>query len=122
MVFLMPVTWHMEQLSRVRPLKVTTVPKLELQAAALLSQLLVYIANILNIPLHMVYPWTDSAIVLGWLKKMPHAISEVFIRNRIYAIQEALPQTMWHHVTSKDNPADIASRGWPVTELLTSSL
>jgi len=108
--------------ARVRPLKVTTVPKLELQAAALLSQLLVYTATILDIPLHMIYPWTDSAIVLGWLKKMPHAISEVFVRNRVAAIQEALPQSLWRHVTTGDNPADIASRGSSVTNLLSSSL
>ena len=108
--------------ARVRPLKVTTIPKLELQAASLLSQLLVYVAAILKVPLDQVQPWTDSTIVLGGLRKMPHSITEVFVRNRIAAIQEALPQALWRHISSGDNPADIASRGSSVDDLISSSL
>ncbi len=69
--------------ARVSPLKVTTVPKLELQAAALLTQLLVYTANTLDIPLHMVHPWTDSTIVLGWLKKMPHGMLSTRLQQAV---------------------------------------
>ncbi len=36
--------------ARVRPLKVTTILKLELQAASLLARLLVYAANTLQVP------------------------------------------------------------------------
>ncbi len=108
--------------ARVRPLKLTTIPKMELQAAALLAQLLVYVSNTLHISISQVQPWTDSSIVLSWLRKPPHSISEVFVRNRISAIQDSLPESLWRHVPSKSNPADIASRGCSVPELLTSTL
>ncbi len=108
--------------ARVRPLKVTTIPKLELQAATLMTELLVYSARIFNIPLSKVQPWTDSTIVIGWLRMMSHAITEVFVRNRVAAIQEALPDAFWRHVPSSSNPADLASRGCNVSEIINSSL
>ena len=71
--------------------------------------MLVYSARIFNIPLSKVQPWTDSNIVIGWLRMMPHAITEVFVRNRVAAIQEALPDIFWRHVPSSSNTADLAS-------------
>ncbi len=108
--------------ARVRPLKVTTIPKLELQAATLLTQLLVYTSKLLNIPKTQIQPWTDSSIVLSWLRKPPHSITEVFVRNRISTIQDSLPDSLWRHVPTKSNPADLASRGTTVPELTSSTL
>ncbi len=108
--------------ARVRPLKVTTIPKLELQAASLLARLLVYAANTLQVPHTHLQLWTDSTIVLSWLRKMPHSISDVFVKNRISTIHESLQDAMWRHVPSGQNPADIASRGSSVADLLSSSL
>ncbi len=71
----------------------------------------VYTSKLLNIPKTQIQPWTDSSIVLSWLRKPPHSITEVFVRNRISTIQDSLPDSLWRHVPTKSNPADLASRG-----------
>ncbi|XP_075167730.1 uncharacterized protein LOC142239861 [Haematobia irritans] len=60
--------------------------------------------------------WTDSTIVLAWLKKPPCAWS-TFVGNRVSEILENVGKDKWRHVDSKDNPADVASRGCTPSEL-----
>ncbi len=81
-----------------------------------------YAASIFKLSLNLTQPWTDSTIILGWLRMMPHAISDVFVRNRVSAIQESLPDALWRHVSSRDNPADLASQGSSATSLINSSI
>lgn len=35
----------------------------------------------------------------------------MFVANRVTEIQNATPPSCWHHCSSKDNPADLISRG-----------
>ncbi len=107
--------------ARVLPIKPTTIPKAELRGALLLAQLIQRTAALLNIPLDRVFTWLDSEVVLHWLPKAP-TMSDRFIANRVFAIQELLPDVQWRHVRSKENPADLASRGVRAQDLLTSSL
>jgi len=65
--------------------------------------------------------WTDSAIVLHWLSKQASQLTDRFVANRIQSIHDHLPLTVWRHVPTSDNPADMASRGVPAAELITSS-
>ncbi|GFV00279.1 DUF1758 domain-containing protein [Trichonephila clavipes] len=48
--------------------------------------------------------------VLSWLSGHPRQW-KTFVANRTSEIIEVLPTKHWRHVTSKENPADIASRG-----------
>ncbi|GFW33641.1 integrase catalytic domain-containing protein [Trichonephila clavipes] len=57
-----------------------------------------------------VFAWTDSKIVLSWLSGHPRQW-KTFVANRTSEIIEVLPTKHWRHVPSKENPADIASRG-----------
>ena len=54
--------------------------------------------------------WTDSTIVLNWLRGSPRRF-KVFVGNRVSAIIDAIPPCCWYHVDSANNPADCASRG-----------
>ncbi len=54
--------------SRVAPVKPVTVPRLELTAAVLLTRLLTSVTSDLSIPIENCYAWTDSSIVLSWLR------------------------------------------------------
>ncbi len=107
--------------ARVSPVRPVTIPRLELTAAYLLSKLLLTVSTDLNIPIHDVYAWTDSTIVLSWVNKSPTNL-KVFVANRIASIQDVIPPRQWRHVRSKDNPADLASRGVSTSDLLNSTL
>ncbi|XP_026482864.1 uncharacterized protein LOC113391113 [Ctenocephalides felis] len=54
--------------------------------------------------------WSDSSIVLAWLRTDPSQL-KMFVSNRVAEISELTPAILWRHVPSKENPADIVSRG-----------
>jgi hypothetical protein len=106
--------------TRVGPVKPMTVPKLELCGAVLLSRLLKQISEATRIPTNQMFAWTDSTIVLAWLRGDPTRW-QTFVRNRVVAIQDIIPNR-WYHVRTSENPADIASRGMPLGDLKNCSI
>ncbi|GBO20368.1 hypothetical protein AVEN_135964-1 [Araneus ventricosus] len=64
----------------------------------------------MKISFHSTVLWTDSTIVLAWIQKDP-SVLKPFVRNRVSAIQNLTEINAWKHVPSKENPADIISRG-----------
>lgn len=107
--------------TKVAPLKRMTIPRLELSAALLLSELMVYVQRMLEVESLQLYLWTDSAVGLAWISGHPSRWKE-FVRNRVSRIQEILPRATWFHVAGKDNPADCASRGVSPAQLVTHPL
>ncbi|GFV63868.1 pao retrotransposon peptidase superfamily [Trichonephila clavipes] len=96
--------------TKVAPVKQVLIPRLELCAAHLLSKLFKSVLWTLKHYTFDVFAWTDSKIVLSWLSSHPRKW-KTFVANRISEIMEVLPTKHWRHVPSKENPADIASRG-----------
>ncbi|XP_065361992.1 uncharacterized protein LOC135955567 [Calliphora vicina] len=102
--------------TRVAPIKVISLPKLELCGAVLLANMTHNLLTQLNLPLHQTYFWTDSSIVLAWLSKQPNSWN-TFVANRVSTIIQTVGVENWNHVASHDNPADVASRGCTADEL-----
>lgn len=109
--------------SRVAPLKVMTIPRLELCAANLLSDLIHKIQPMFKNQEIRTFNWSDSRITLCWMKKSP-ATLKTFVANRIMNIQEKSEEikTTWKWISGKENPADLISRGTTTGELIKSKL
>ncbi|XP_076661056.1 uncharacterized protein LOC143364804 [Halictus rubicundus] len=101
--------------SRVAPLSQITLARLELCGAVLLATLSQTVRNALTHNIDKTIFWTDSTVVLGWLKKQPSTL-KTFVANRVADIQRKTDIQSWRHVRSTDNPADLISRGTTAVE------
>ncbi|XP_055614816.1 uncharacterized protein LOC129761133 [Toxorhynchites rutilus septentrionalis] len=107
--------------SRVAPLKRFTIPRLELCAAKEAGMLYEKVSKALSLDKIPAYFWSDSTIVLHWLKSPPNRW-KTFVANRVSSVQTSTYGHVWKHVSGKDNPADLVSRGMPVKEFIQSKL
>ncbi|XP_047520275.1 uncharacterized protein LOC125059771 [Pieris napi] len=102
--------------SRVAPIKPTTIPRLELCGAQVAAKLYKKVCSSLRIKVTNTFFWTDSSIVLGWLKMLPSKLN-TFVRNRVGDILEITGDCEWRHVPTAQNPADYVSRGVKVDDI-----
>ncbi|XP_055543763.1 uncharacterized protein LOC129729276 [Wyeomyia smithii] len=75
----------------------------------------------LAIEVHGIYYWTDSMVTLDWISN-PTKKRPTFISNRVRKINDMSPIENWNHVGSKENPADLISRGTSTQKLAESTI
>ncbi|XP_028417205.1 uncharacterized protein LOC114541488 [Dendronephthya gigantea] len=107
--------------SRVAPTRRITLPRLELLAAYLTAKLTSYVIEALKTPVQEVYAWSDSQIVLNWIRQ-PCSKWKVFVANRVQEIQQKVDPSKWHHCPGDQNPADLLTRGISANQLANSTI
>eukprot|EP00117_Sycon_ciliatum_P021255 scpid12026/ scgid6192/ len=105
--------------SKVSPLKAHTLARMELQAAFIGARCLQFVLEQSSVSPATVHAWSDSMTVIQWLAAPPYRW-KTYVSNRVSEIQAIAKQhsVTWLHCPGADNPADIASRGASVTELM----
>ena len=85
------------------------IPRLELVSTHMACNLISNMKSALkNQNVRSVTGWTDSTVVLYWLKEQ--GSYNQFARNRVYKILER-DDINWQYNPTRDNPADLVSRG-----------
>lgn len=107
--------------TKVAPLKLLTIPKLELSAAVVLTKLMEKVKVALDIKIDSITYWTDSQIVLSWLKSEPYRLN-TYVANRVVLIQSFTSITQWQYVSTHENPSDLLSRGVKPSKVATLKL
>ena len=64
--------------------------------------------------------WTDSSTCLYWLHTKE--ILSAYVANRVCFILDNTQPTQWKHVNTDQNPADVPTRGSPVSALVDNEL
>ena len=105
--------------SRLAPIKTTTIPRLELSAAMEATKLDVMLRNELELDLEESVFWTDSMIVLWYLRNQNKRF-QTFVANRVATVLQCTSTSQWRYVGTSENPADDVSRGLSAGELVHS--
>ncbi|KAL7841403.1 hypothetical protein SRHO_G00250940 [Serrasalmus rhombeus] len=106
--------------ARVSPMRVTTIPRLELTAAVVSVSVSSLLREELGYSEVEEYFWTDSKLVLGYINNDARRF-HTFVANRVQKIHRSTSPKQWFYVSTDENPADNASRGRTVDELLSSN-
>ena len=103
--------------SRVAPLQAISIPRLELMATVVGLRLGETVGRVLRIENHRWIFWSGSMDVLYWIRGHSRKFKP-FVANRVAEIQTLTTPDQWRHVSSRQNPADLLTRGLSVAKLI----
>ena len=106
--------------ARVAPLKLVTIPRLELNAALLSVRMGTFLKDELEYDNITQFYWTDSRVVLGYISNDSKRF-HVFVGNRVQQIRDGSDISQWRYVNTSVNPADEGSRGVSPEDFLAKS-
>lgn len=101
--------------TRLAPIKKISIPRLELMAALIGVRSVRFVMEQIKLPFKNMYVMTDSMCVLQWMSSK--SVLSVFVKNRVNEIRSHIDVKVCH-VDSHSNPADVASHGCSLQELV----
>ena len=107
--------------SRIAPIKIVTIPRLELLAGLLGANLWINVNENLDDfegKNEGSYFWGDAKVALFWIN---NGDQDRYRQNRVIRIRELTDNLPWYHVPGDDNPADLPTRGIFPRELVNNT-
>ena len=101
-------------LVKAAPIKIVTIPRLELLAGLLEANLSKNVNENLDDfegKNEGSYFWGDAKVALFWINNGDKDRYRQFVQNRVIRIRELTDNLPWYHVPGDDNPADLPTRG-----------
>ncbi|XP_063540079.1 uncharacterized protein LOC134749105 [Cydia strobilella] len=98
--------------ARVSPLRVVSIPRMELQSCVLATRLAETIVKESDYVIKDKYFWSDSKTALTWIRSDPRRY-KTFVAHRLAEIENTTTPANWRWVPSAANVADDATRGIP---------
>ena len=105
----------------VAPIKKVSLPRLELSAAVVNARSLKFVIRALPMKVARVVCWSDSMVTLHWIKGQSSSCKP-FVANRVAEIQSTWDPECWRYCASKENPADLLTRGLSCSDMISSTL
>ena len=96
--------------AHVNPIRFVSVPRLELTAAVLGVKVRKLLIRELDMKFDDVIMWSDSMFTLACIRNTT-AHFKTYVANRVSYIRDGSRVSEWAYVPSKENPADMGSRG-----------
>lgn len=87
----------------------------------ILAKILSSLKTVLRIQNNCVFTWTDSTIVLTWLRKTPGTWT-TFVANRTAEILTIANSSQCRYIDTFNNPANLSLRGLNPNDLRQSKL
>ncbi|XP_055632616.1 uncharacterized protein LOC129773090 [Toxorhynchites rutilus septentrionalis] len=106
--------------SKVSPLKLQSIPRLELMAAVLGARMLHTVKSNHTLHISRQVLWSDSQTVLSWIRSDQHKYKQ-FVAFRIGEIVELTSASDWRHVPSDKNIGDVVTK-WGIGPPLDSNV
>ncbi|XP_062556945.1 uncharacterized protein LOC134221776 [Armigeres subalbatus] len=105
--------------SKVAPLKMMSIPRLELQAAVVGSRLLHTVVEAHSLEIKQRFIWSDSKTVISWIQSEQRKYKP-FVAFRIGEILSLTKHDEWHWISTKNNIADDLTK-WKSSSCLDSN-
>ena len=94
----------------VSPGKFASMPRMELIAAVLSVRAANQLKRELYLNVGRDIFWTDSQVALGYIKNKTKKF-KILVANRVQFIEDKTKKDQWKYIPTKQNSADLASRG-----------
>jgi transposase InsO family protein len=104
---------------RVAPIQQRSIPQLELLGVLLGKRAVLFVRKLLSITVARTLLWTDATTVIQWLHSL--AVQPPFVHNRLTELRQA-QDIIFRYVSTKDNPADVLTRGQKASRLRDNNL